>query len=144
MDRQTPHVLIQYTKKHVKCQVVQKWTCYFLAADNFLSTAFAFTIKFLSFFLSKWWTNRLKHVIIFYTDLCWFSKGERTMNDSRKGLNIAMFGHKRIPSREGGVEIVVAELSTRMAASGHSVTCFNRSGHHVSDRKYPIPFQQQL
>ena len=47
-----------------------------------------------------------------------------------------MFGHKRIPSREGGVEIVVAELSARMVALGHSVTCFNRSGHHVSDRKY--------
>ena len=47
-----------------------------------------------------------------------------------------MFGHKRIPSREGGVEIVVAELSARMVALGHSVTCFNRSGHHVSGRKY--------
>ena len=43
-----------------------------------------------------------------------------------------MFGHKRIPSREGGIEIVVEELSTRMAARGHEVTCFNRSGHHVS------------
>ncbi|MBQ3842667.1 MAG: glycosyltransferase family 4 protein [Ruminiclostridium sp.] len=47
-----------------------------------------------------------------------------------------MFGHKRIPSREGGVEIVVAELSSRMVALGHSVTCFNRSGHHVSGRKH--------
>lgn len=43
-----------------------------------------------------------------------------------------MFGHKRIPSREGGIEIVVEELSVRMAALGHQVTCFNRSGHHVS------------
>ena len=25
-------------------------------------------------------------------------------------LRIAMFGHKRIPSREGGIEIVVEEL----------------------------------
>lgn len=47
-------------------------------------------------------------------------------------LRIAMLGHKRIPSREGGVEIVVAELSTRMASLGHSVTCYNRRGHHVS------------
>ena len=31
-----------------------------------------------------------------------------------KKLNIAMIGHKRIPSREGGVEIVVEDLSTRM------------------------------
>lgn len=51
-------------------------------------------------------------------------------------LNIAMFGHKRVPSREGGVEIVVEELSTRMAQLGHKVTVYNRSGHHVSDREY--------
>ena len=29
-------------------------------------------------------------------------------------MKIAMLGQKRIPSREGGVEIVVEELSTRM------------------------------
>ena len=38
-----------------------------------------------------------------------------------------MFGHKRIPSREGGVEVVVTELASRMAAMGHEVTCYNRS-----------------
>ncbi len=53
-----------------------------------------------------------------------------------KHFRIAMLGHKRIPSREGGVEIVVEELSTRMAAMGHDVTCFNRSGHHVSGREF--------
>lgn len=47
-----------------------------------------------------------------------------------------MFGHKRIPSREGGIEVVVAELSTRMAALGHNVTCLNRSGHHVSGQEF--------
>ncbi len=47
-------------------------------------------------------------------------------------LRIAMLGHKRVPSREGGVEIVVGELSTRMVAQGHECTCFNRKGHHVS------------
>ena len=47
-------------------------------------------------------------------------------------LEIAMLGHKRIPSREGGVEIVVEQLSTRMTGLGHSVTCYNRKGHHVS------------
>ena len=50
-------------------------------------------------------------------------------------MNIVMLGHKRIPSREGGIEIVVEELSTRMAAAGHSVTCFNRRGKHVSGAK---------
>ncbi|MBU3111071.1 glycosyltransferase family 4 protein [Clostridium lacusfryxellense] len=37
-----------------------------------------------------------------------------------------MIGHKRIPSREGGVEIVVEELSTRMAILGHHVDIYNR------------------
>ena len=40
-------------------------------------------------------------------------KSEDTI--SKTNLNIAMLGHNRIPSREGGVEIVVEELSTRMA-----------------------------
>lgn len=51
-------------------------------------------------------------------------------------LNIAMLGHKRIPSREGGIEIVVEELSTRMVEAGHSVTCYNRLGHHVSGKEF--------
>lgn len=51
-------------------------------------------------------------------------------------LNIAMLGHKRIPSREGGIEIVVEELSTRMVKLGHQVTCFNRKGHHVSGSEF--------
>lgn len=51
-------------------------------------------------------------------------------------LNIAMLGHKRIPSREGGIEIVVEELSTRMVGLGHQVTCFNRNGHHVSGSEF--------
>ena len=51
-------------------------------------------------------------------------------------MKIAMFGHKRVPSREGGVEIVVEELSRRMAAQGHQVTCYNRRGHHVSGAQF--------
>lgn len=43
-----------------------------------------------------------------------------------------MIGHKHIPSREGGIEVVVEELSTRMVKLGYSVTCFNRKGKHVS------------
>lgn len=48
-------------------------------------------------------------------------------------MKIAMLGHKRIPSREGGVEIVVEELATRMVDKGHSVTAYNRKGKNVSD-----------
>ena len=58
------------------------------------------------------------------------------MQTQKKKLNIAMLGHKRIPSREGGIEIVVEELSTRMVQLGHQVTCYNRSGHHVSGAEF--------
>lgn len=46
-----------------------------------------------------------------------------------------MLGHKRIPSREGGVEIVVEQLATRMSALGHEVTVYNRKGAHVSGKE---------
>ena len=52
-----------------------------------------------------------------------------------RDLRIAVFGQKRL-SREGGVEIVVKELCTRMARQGCQVTCYNRSGHHVSGAEY--------
>ncbi len=47
-----------------------------------------------------------------------------------------MLGHKRVPSREGGIEVVVEELSTRMVQHGDKVTCFNRGGHHVSGSEF--------
>lgn len=68
-------------------------------------------------------------------------KSEHTI--SKINLNIAMLGHKRIPSREGGVEIAVEELSTRMAKQGHNVTCFNRSGHHVSGKEFDQKSQSE-
>lgn len=46
-------------------------------------------------------------------------------------MRIAMVGHKRFGSREGGVEVVVTELAKRMAALGHEVTCYDRSGSDV-------------
>ncbi len=56
------------------------------------------------------------------------------VNDGKK-LNIAILGHKHVLSREGGIEIVVRELATRMAARGHHVVCYDRSGHHVSGQE---------
>lgn len=53
-------------------------------------------------------------------------------------MKICMIGHKRIPSREGGVEIVVEELATRMVKSGHQVTVYNRKGKHVSGENIDI------
>lgn len=62
---------------------------------------------------------------------------KRNQNVQKKNkLHIAMLGHKRIPSREGGIEIVVEEISSRMVKLGHDVTCYNRSGHHVSGKEF--------
>lgn len=49
-------------------------------------------------------------------------------------MKIAMIGHKRIPSREGGVEIVVEELVTRLVELGNNVTVYNRKGNNVQDK----------
>ena len=65
------------------------------------------------------------------------------MVQDKKRLRIAMFGHKRIPSREGGVEVVVEELATRMAKEGHRVTCYNRGGHHVSGAEFDTQDQSE-
>lgn len=59
-------------------------------------------------------------------------------------MRIAMFGHKQIPSREGGVEIVTEQLSSRMAALGHEVICYNRSRRRSSgaaSRQVPKEYQ---
>lgn len=50
----------------------------------------------------------------------------------KKSLNIAMLGHKRIPSREGGIEIVVEELATRMVTLGHGSHHLFRDIHIIS------------
>lgn len=57
-------------------------------------------------------------------------------NNKNSFLRIAVLGHKTIPSRQGGVEIVVEELMVRMARMGHKVTVYNRSGHHVSGKEF--------
>lgn len=49
-----------------------------------------------------------------------------------------MLGQKRIPSREGGIEVVVEELCTRMVQQDHQVTCFNRGGHNVAGKEYDL------
>lgn len=58
------------------------------------------------------------------------------MSNRKKHKKIAMIGHKRIPSREGGVEIVVDELSTRLVERSFFVDAYNRSGYHVSGKEF--------
>ena len=40
---------------------------------------------------------------------------------------IAMIGHKFIPSRDGGVEVVVSNLAPHLTKLGYDVTCYNRT-----------------
>lgn len=44
-------------------------------------------------------------------------------------MKIAMLGHKDFPSRSGGVESVVLELSARLAKRGYDVTAYSRGLH---------------
>lgn len=60
-------------------------------------------------------------------------EGRRIHKDQ---IKIAMIGHKRIPSREGGIEIVVYELAKRLVQKGYRVDAYNRKGHHVSGKKF--------
>lgn len=46
-----------------------------------------------------------------------------------------MIGHKRIPGREGGVEVVVEELSSNMVALGHEVAVYNRKSQKIAPIK---------
>ena len=55
---------------------------------------------------------------------------------NKEQLKIAMIGHKRIPSREGGIEIVVEKMTERLLLHGYDVTVYNRKGHHVSGKEF--------
>ena len=55
---------------------------------------------------------------------------------NKDAVSICHFGHKRVPSREGGIEIVVEELAKRQVRMGCDVVCYNRSGHHVSGKQF--------
>lgn len=61
------------------------------------------------------------------------NRKDRKKNRKKK---VAMIGHKRIPSREGGVEIVVDEIATRLTELGYHVDAYNRSGYHVSGKEF--------
>ena len=52
------------------------------------------------------------------------------MAEKTKKLKIAMFGQKRW-SREGGIEVVVEELSTRMVKLGHQVSLMGKNYANV-------------
>lgn len=51
----------------------------------------------------------------------------------KKQLKIAMIGHKVVPSRRGGIELVLTTMCPKMVKRGHQVTCYNRSGDKVEN-----------
>lgn len=61
---------------------------------------------------------------------------KRIKKEKNQKPKIAMIGHKRIPSREGGVEVVVEELATRLVNCGYVVDAYNRAGYHVSGKDF--------
>lgn len=82
-----------------------------------------------------------KRLIARYVDtnlsFLWNVYKESRQIKKKKGIKkIAMIGHKRIPSREGGVEIVVYELASRMVQKGYQIDAYNRKGNHVSGKKF--------
>lgn len=50
-------------------------------------------------------------------------------------MKIVMLGHKTVPSRDGGIEVVVDQLATHLAAKGEDVTLFNRKRKHQKGEK---------
>ena len=52
-----------------------------------------------------------------------------------------MIGHKFIPSRDGGVEVVVSNLAPHLAKIGYDVTCYNRTNKQFKElrKSGPLP-----
>ena len=59
------------------------------------------------------------------------------------GKRIAMIGHKYIPSREGGVEVVVSNLAPHLVETGYDVTCFNRTNKKYKKQKKSAPLPRE-
>lgn len=65
---------------------------------------------------------------------------KKNKNISGRPLRLAVYGHKHaLMSREGGIEVVVGELVTRMAKKGIQVTCYDRKSKHVSGADLETP-----
>lgn len=60
----------------------------------------------------------------------------RNAENRNRKLHIAMIGQKSVPSRDGGVEVVVWELAKRLHEDGYEVDCYNRMGYEDDSVKY--------
>ena len=67
------------------------------------------------------------------------------MSNPSKPRRIAMIGHKFIPSRNGGVEVVVTNLAPHMVRRGWDVTCYNRTDEDFkrARKQSPLPAEYE-
>lgn len=67
------------------------------------------------------------------------------MSAQKTGKRIAMIGHKFIPSRNGGVEVVVSNLAPQLVKIGYDVTCYNRTNEDFKKARKsgPLPREYQ-
>ena len=56
---------------------------------------------------------------------------------------IAMIGHKFIPSRDGGVEVVVSSLAPHLVETGYDVTCYNRTNKQFKKMRKTAPLPRE-
>ena len=63
----------------------------------------------------------------------------------KTGKRVAMIGHKFIPSRNGGVEVVVTNLAPQLVKIGYDVTCYNRTNEDFKKarKEGPLPKEYQ-
>ena len=54
-------------------------------------------------------------------------------------MKIAVIGHKRVPSREGGIEKSVEKQMLRLRERGHEVILYDRSGHNIFGAEFDAP-----
>ena len=60
----------------------------------------------------------------------------RSVDNKDRKLHIAMIGQKSVPSRDGGIEVVVWELARRLHEDGYEVDCYNRMGYEDDSVRY--------
>jgi glycosyltransferase involved in cell wall biosynthesis len=54
-----------------------------------------------------------------------------------------MIGHKFIPSRDGGVEVVVSKLAPHLVKRGYDVTCYNRTNRQFKKQRKEGPLPRE-
>ena len=65
------------------------------------------------------------------------------MRTREPGKRVAMIGHKFIPSRNGGVEVVVSNLAPQLVKLGYDVTCYNRTNEDFKKARKSGPLMKE-